>query len=198
MSRHDADTRRLCALLGIDGKYCGTLIEAGITTRTLASFSSHVFAHVLESLDIPTEIVGQLWGAIDGMREGKEGKEGKRGEEGNGRGGRERREEEGREGREGRDAKRAAPPAPRLGTDTGKRRKAAASPKVEVAARDRPVCRLCTHTCSVHRRHPDTGDIVSWRCKLCGWQGLKSQAENCSWTSGRNPSTTSGEIGSKS
>ena len=143
LSTHDADTRRLCEALGIDGKYCGVLIEAGITTKTLASFHWQAFAHVLESLDIPKEIVGALWGAIDGMREG----------------------------REGREAKRAAPPAPRPGTDTGKRRKAAASPKVDVAARDRPVCRLCMRTCSVHRRHPDTGDMCLGDARPVGGRG---------------------------
>jgi len=42
----------------------------------------------------------------------------------------------------------------------------------------RPVCVLCGKNCSVHRRHPTSGKIISWRCKRCGWQGLKGQKEN--------------------
>ena len=50
----------------------------------------------------------------------------------------------------------------------------------------RPFCSQCGNPCSVHRRDKATNIIVSWRCRPCGWQGIKAQELMCVGTSAEN------------
>jgi hypothetical protein len=41
----------------------------------------------------------------------------------------------------------------------------------------RPTCLGCKAPCAVHRRDQKTGVVISWRCRNCGWQGMKAQLQ---------------------